>query len=247
MNVVWQAFYGRKGDPLFVERTALEYPVRRATLATTGVMPVRGASLFWCGLRRGGSAETRSTARSDGRPDVKRAQSPASLFDVLARAVDQSAAVRGHLAPSAAHLRPTRQDKDAFYESVIRQNRDGRGDWLVRGGGRDDCLPRDMVTPEPRRESPPPARPDTVSRGTAWAVGLFAALVLFATTVASMGLAAFVWVPLLAMIGGVMCTVWAARRRRQTQEGRSASDVKDSLHTTRPWPTKGITDDRLLP
>lgn len=123
----------------------------------------------------------------------------------------------------------------------------GAGGWLVRRGGRDDCLPRDMVTPEPRRESSPPARSDTVSRGTAWAVGLFAALVLSATTVASMGLAAFVWVPLLAMIGGVMCTVWAARRRRQTREGRSASDIKDSLHAPRPWPTKGITDDRLLP
>ncbi|HXN31893.1 MAG TPA: hypothetical protein VN894_08530 [Polyangiaceae bacterium] len=74
---------------------------------------------------------------------------------------------------------------------------------------------------------------------------MFAALGLLATTVASMGFAIFAWVPLLLMIGGVMCTVWAARRRRQTLEGRSAGDVKDPCHAERPWPTKGITDDRL--
>ena len=30
-NGVWHAFYGRRGDPLFAERTVLEYPVPRAT------------------------------------------------------------------------------------------------------------------------------------------------------------------------------------------------------------------------
>jgi hypothetical protein len=33
MNGVWQAFYGRKGDPLFAERTTLEYPLRPGTYA----------------------------------------------------------------------------------------------------------------------------------------------------------------------------------------------------------------------
>jgi hypothetical protein len=103
-----------------------------------------------------------------------------------------------------------------------------------------------MVAPEPCRGPPSsPARASTVSRGTAWAVGVFAALALFGTTVASMGLAAFAWVPLLLMLGGVMCTVWIARRRRQALEGRNAGDLRDPHHARRPWPTRGITDDRL--
>lgn len=76
------------------------------------------------------------------------------------------------------------------------------------------------------------------------AVGVLAAIAVGAAMVVAMGLASVVWVPLLLLTGSVMCTVWVARRRRQTLEGRDANDLKDPLHADRRWP-KGVIDDRL--
>ncbi len=102
-----------------------------------------------------------------------------------------------------------------------------------------------MVGPEPRREAQTAAPIGGVPRATAWTLGILAAIALGASMIVSMGFASVVWIPLILMGGGVMCTVWAARRRRQALEGRSAGDVKDPVHAHRSWPTKGITDDRL--
>jgi hypothetical protein len=76
-------------------------------------------------------------------------------------------------------------------------------------------------------------------------VGSVGALGLLLVAILSLGLAAVVWVPLLAGLAVVLLTVWAARRRRQKWQHRDPSEVKDPTHVEPRWPERGITDDRL--
>jgi hypothetical protein len=70
------------------------------------------------------------------------------------------------------------------------------------------------------------------------------ALGLGATIAICAVLAAIAWIPMLFVLGGVMCTIWAARRRRQILEGRDAREIKNPQQAELPWPTD-VIDDRL--
>jgi hypothetical protein len=101
-----------------------------------------------------------------------------------------------------------------------------------------------MAAPEQRVDLPC-AAPALLARATLWAIVVFATLAIGASMIVALGLAFVLAIPLLWGAGGAMCTVWAARRRRQALEGRDASDVKGPTHAGRTWPVRGITDDRL--
>jgi membrane protein implicated in regulation of membrane protease activity len=77
-----------------------------------------------------------------------------------------------------------------------------------------------------------------------WTGASLSALGLAATIIISAVLAAVVWIPLLFLLGGVMLTIWAARRRRQVWEGRDSRDIKNPREAELPWPSDAI-DDRL--
>jgi hypothetical protein len=106
---------------------------------------------------------------------------------------------------------------------------------------------------EPNTEFPPIAAdarialPGTSStqHAGAWAVGVVAFVALIGASIVSIGLASIVWVPLLFGIGIAMVTIWAARRRRQSTQGRNASEIRDPTHSHPHWPTRGVIDDRL--
>jgi hypothetical protein len=84
-----------------------------------------------------------------------------------------------------------------------------------------------------------------VSKSTSWVVGVVAFLALGVTSVLTLGISLLFWAPVLIAICIGMWGVWAARVRRQRMELRDTSEVKDPLHADRPWPTQGVTDDRL--
>ncbi len=109
--------------------------------------------------------------------------------------------------------------------------------------------------PEPNQQLPETAEPEHAQpgmgesyghapHGGAWAIGAFAFFALIAASVLSVGLAAVVWVPLLFGIGVAMVVVWAARRKRQSSQGRNADEVLDPTHARRRWPAN-VIDDRL--
>ena len=98
-----------------------------------------------------------------------------------------------------------------------------------------------MAEPIPEA-SPVPA---SGSRAGPWVVGVFAFVALTGASIVSVGLASIVWVPLLLGLGIAMVTIWSARRRRQTTQGRNSNEIKDPAHAHPSWPTKGVIDDRL--
>jgi hypothetical protein len=71
-----------------------------------------------------------------------------------------------------------------------------------------------------------------------------ASLGLVPVAVLTLGITAVVWVPLLLFLGGVMLTVWIARRRRQILENRNDYEVKNPGRVDAPWP-KSVAEDRL--
>lgn len=83
------------------------------------------------------------------------------------------------------------------------------------------------------------------SRSGTRAVGVFAFVALIAASIVSIGLASIVWVPLLLGLGIAMAVVAAARRRRQSMQGRDGNEIKDPTHAHPSWPTRGVIDDRL--
>ncbi len=93
-------------------------------------------------------------------------------------------------------------------------------------------------------EMTPPLR-KPLPRPAVWIGVAIGALALLAASIISLGVAAVVWAPLLLVLGATMLGVWAARRRRQAIEGRDSNELKDPLHAVPPWPTEGVTDDRL--
>jgi|SRR5579859_4174162 len=93
-------------------------------------------------------------------------------------------------------------------------------------------------------DAPPLPDASAPKRG-AWALGVFAFMALIAASIISVGLAAIVWAPLLLGIGIAMVAIAAARRRRQSLQGRNADEVKDPTHAHPPWPTRDVIDDRL--
>jgi Flp pilus assembly protein TadB len=98
------------------------------------------------------------------------------------------------------------------------------------------------VSPSLRYSAPPyPAAQAAGAR----ILGVFAFVALVAASIVSVGLASIVWFPLLMGIGIAMIVVGSARRKRQLTQGRNWSEVKDPTHARQPWPTKGVTDDRL--
>jgi hypothetical protein len=83
------------------------------------------------------------------------------------------------------------------------------------------------------------------SRKGTRAIGVFAFVALIAASIVSIGLASIVWVPLLLGLGIAMAVIAAARRRRQSMEGRDGNEIKDPTHAHPSWPTRGVIDDRL--
>jgi hypothetical protein len=77
-----------------------------------------------------------------------------------------------------------------------------------------------------------------------WTAGIAAALGLLPVAVLALGVTAVVWVPLLVALGGVMWSIWVARRRRQILENRNDDEVKNPVQAEAPWP-KDVIDDRL--
>lgn len=106
---------------------------------------------------------------------------------------------------------------------------------------------------EPNTEFPPIAADTTNALiatgnqhpGASWTVGVVAFVALVGASIVSIGLASIVWVPLLFGIGIAMVTIWAARRRRQSTQGRNASEIRDPTHSHPHWPTRGVIDDCL--
>jgi hypothetical protein len=78
-----------------------------------------------------------------------------------------------------------------------------------------------------------------------WVGGGLGGVTLAVAIILSLGVAAFVWIPFLFLLGVVMCAIWVVRRRRQIHEGRDDADLKDREHAARPWKTDKLIDDRL--
>lgn len=79
----------------------------------------------------------------------------------------------------------------------------------------------------------------------AWVSGILAFIGILATCILSLGIAVIFWGPALLIFALAMWGVWSGRRRRQLYENRGPDETKDPLHAERPWPTKGVIDDRL--
>lgn len=102
-----------------------------------------------------------------------------------------------------------------------------------------------MPIPGAQRVPTHPGRAREAPRAITWVGGVLGALTLAVAIALSLGLAAIVWIPLLFLLGGAMCAVWIARRRRQNLEGRSERDIKDPQHAAQPWKSEELIDDRL--
>ncbi len=92
--------------------------------------------------------------------------------------------------------------------------------------------------------APPPA-PTAGPKAIVFLLVVAGVLGLIVSLALSMGIAAIFWVPTLFVAGGVMWSVWGARRRRQLMEHRDANELRDREHSQPRWPTKGVIDDRL--
>jgi Flp pilus assembly protein TadB len=98
---------------------------------------------------------------------------------------------------------------------------------------------------DPSSATDTPRDPSRAPKAIAWVLGIVGVLGLAVSLVLSMGLAALFWVPTVFVAGGVMWSVWVARRHRQARENRDAGEQKDPLTATPRWPSKGVIDDRL--
>jgi Flp pilus assembly protein TadB len=100
-------------------------------------------------------------------------------------------------------------------------------------------------TAPPPAPAPAPAPTATWNKPLAWITGILAAIAILATSIMSLGIAVIFWGPALLVLCIAMWGVWSARRRRQIYEHRGPDEMRDPTHAERPWPTKGVIDDRL--
>lgn len=98
------------------------------------------------------------------------------------------------------------------------------------------------MQPQPSDAGPTPA---TSNKPLAWITGIVAGIGILVTCVLSLGIAVIFWGPAIIVLALAMWGVWSARRRRQLYENRGPDETRDSTHAERPWPTKGVIDDRL--